>query len=82
MENCLNLVALVEKKLKSGNCSIQIGKILLDQQSWGLAAKALNNGIAKGGLDDCDEASTLLLKCNNMMADADADVGAGKAEAY
>ena len=76
MDNCLNLVVFVEKKLESGNCSIQIAKILLDQQCWGLAAKALNNGIAKGGLDDTEEASTLLLKCNNMMAEA------GVAEAY
>jgi hypothetical protein len=67
MNDCLNFAMLLEKKLQSGNCSIQIGKILLEQQSWSDAARALNKGIAKGSLDDSDEASALLKKCQGMM---------------
>jgi len=67
MNDWLNLVVFLEKKMQSGNCSIQIGRILLDQQSWSDAARALNNGIMKGNLEDPDEASALLEKCNAMM---------------
>ena len=69
MYGWLNLVVFIEKKLQSGNCSIQIGKILLKQQFWGDAAKALENGIAKGNLDDLSEASALLKKCHGMMCE-------------
>jgi hypothetical protein len=69
MYDWLNLVVFLEKKLQSGNCSIQIGKILLKQQFWGDAARALENGIAKGNLDDLSEASALLKKCNGMMCE-------------
>ncbi|MEH6592328.1 MAG: hypothetical protein V7746_18835 [Halioglobus sp.] len=68
MSDWLNFVVFVEKKMQSGNCSIQIGKILLEQQSWSEAARALNNGIAKGNLEDSSEASVLLKKCQGMMS--------------
>ena len=67
MSDWLNFAVLLEKKLQSGNCSIQIGKILLEQHSWGDAARALNNGIAKGNLEDPNEASALLMTCHGMM---------------
>lgn len=68
MNDWLNFVVFLEKKLQSGNCSIQIGKILMKQQSWGDAARALSNGIAKGNLEDPGEASTLLKKCHDLMS--------------
>ena len=70
MNDWLNLVLLIERKLQSGNCSIQIGKILLKQQFWGDAARVLENGIAKGNLDDLQEASDLLKKCHGMMCES------------
>ena len=70
MNNWLNLVVFIEKKMQSGNCSIQIGKILLAQQLWGDAAKALENGIAKGNLHDLHEASALLTTCHGMMCES------------
>ena len=76
LNDWLNFVVFLEKKLQSGNCSIQIGKIFLEQQSWSDAARALNNGIAKGNLDDSNEASALLKKCHSMMSDS------GELESY
>ena len=67
MNNGLNLAVFVEKKLHSGNCSVHIGKILLEQECWGDAARALENGLIKGGLDDSSEASSLLVECYNRM---------------
>ena len=70
MNDWLNLVVFIEKKMQSGNCSIQIGKILLAQQLWGDAARALENGIAKGNLHDLHEATVLLRTCNDMMCES------------
>lgn len=70
MNDWLNFAVFLERKLQSGNCSIQIGKILLEQHSWSDAAKALNKGIAKGNLEDSSEASALLRKCQSMMSNS------------
>ena len=67
MNDCLNFVIFLEKKMHTGNCSIQIGKVLLERQSWGEAARAFNIGIAKGNLEDSTEASTMLRKCHGLM---------------
>ena len=67
MNDGLNFVIFLEKKMHTGNCSIQIGKVLLERQSWGEAARAFNIGIAKGNLEDSNEASTLLSKCHGQM---------------
>ena len=67
MNGCLNFVIFLEKKMHTGNCSIQIGKLLLERQSWGEAARAFDIGIAKGNLEDSMEASTLLRKCHGLM---------------
>ena len=71
MDDCLNFVVFVEKKLVSGNCSIQVGRRLLARQSWAEAARALNKGIEKGNLDDTDEACALLAKCHSLMENAE-----------
>ena len=70
MNDSLNFLVFLEKKMQSGNCSIQIGKILLARQSWGEAARALNIGIAKGNLEDSGEASTLLRQCRGLMSES------------
>lgn len=67
MNNGLNLAMFVEKKLHTGNCSIVIGRLLLEQQCWGDAARALENGLRKGGLENSGEASELLLECYKLM---------------
>lgn len=71
MNDCLSFVVFVERKLKSGNCSIQIGRILLERGCWGEAARAFNNGIEKGNLDDSSEALAMLAKCHRLMGDAE-----------
>ena len=76
MNDCLNLAVFLEKKLHSGNCSIEIGKILLERQCWGDAVKALSNGIEKGNLDDSSAAFSLLAKCHTIMGDAAQGFGA------
>ena len=68
MNDGLNLALVVEKKLRSGNCSVQIAKALLDRHAWGAAARALKTGIAKGDLDDYEEATSLLRQCRSMLA--------------
>lgn len=67
MSNGLNLAVFVEKRLHAGNCSILIGRILLERQRWGDAARALENGLRKGGLEDSGEAHTLLAECYRRM---------------
>ena len=70
--NCwLNFAVFLEKKLQAENFSIHIGKILLEQQSWSEAARALNNGITKGKLEDSNEAYVLLKKCHRMMSNSE-----------
>ncbi len=67
MGNGLNLAVFVEKRLQAGNCSVLIGRILLERQRWGDAARALENGLRKGGLEDSREASSLLAECYRRM---------------
>ena len=70
MSDWLNFLVFVERKLESGNCSIQIGRVLLEQGYWGEAARALNKGIEKGNLEDSNEAIALLAQCNRTMGNA------------
>ena len=70
MVDWLNFLVFIEKKCESGNCSIQIGRFLLEQGCWSEAARALNKGIEKGNLDDSNEAYTLLEKCNHALGNS------------
>lgn len=71
MSDWLIFLVFLEKKIESGNCSIQIGRLLLEQGCWGEAAMAFNNGIEKGNLHNSKEALALLAQCHRTMGNAD-----------
>lgn len=54
------MIDLLSKKVRGGDMYIFIARQHLDNQEWGRARMALENGIAKGRLSEPDKASALL----------------------
>jgi hypothetical protein len=61
------MINLLAKKSDKGDLSINLARHHLAKHEWGLARIAIENGIAKGGLKEPDQAARLLVDIHHMM---------------
>ncbi|MCB1696090.1 MAG: hypothetical protein H6987_03515 [Pseudomonadales bacterium] len=54
------MIDLLSRNARSGDIYINIALLHLENQEWGRARMALENGISKGRLSEPDKASALL----------------------